>query len=620
MKKILLAQIANSNLGDSVIADNTNYVLEKVTKGEDICVLNYNSLLRDVGQIKNVDAVIITSVILKHPGQRYYKYVQEIIYECEKWGIPVFLSNAGVEPLVQKDIDAWMLKRTVNYSCVKGISVRDDIDSLYKYYINENDNNKKIYSAYDIALWSKFTYSEAVKNISKSENKCIGLGITRDSLFADYNIQSITKEVQIEFWKSAINELEKKGFQWEIFTNGDVFDEQMANDVLMAVGHGNKANVPQDSKELISIITGYKGIIAGRMHSNIIAYSFGIPGVGFIWNQKLRFFAEKINHKERFLEVSDFDGVKAADRLIAALEEDSAPSMDMCESSLLPLKEFVETWVKKKSKEERDVSRLKFVLLADHLGGIRNRYFGTNTKEAFEASYNGGYTNFEADLRLTKDKKVVLVNRWHKDTYKLLGKNIDNITNPGSGLDYDEFMNLKYHNRFSPIDFDEFLSIIKNKTIREIVLSVGCPSEKDLIDMINIIKTAIESNQIDISSFILRLERRQDIEIVKEMLSNIRIMYYYVPPKEIRGLNDSVMKGYNEALDYCKDNYIEYIAVGRVNYFKDMIWRAKKEGIKITVFTDSKADTIIETIEAGADLVSSEHYDANYLKQLFYDC
>ena len=51
---------------------------------------------------------------------------------------------------------------------------------------------------------------------------------------------------------------------------------------------------PRNAEELIKIITGFRKIIAFRMHSQIVAVSYGVPSFGFVWDDKIKDFYNKI--------------------------------------------------------------------------------------------------------------------------------------------------------------------------------------------------------------------------------------------------------------------------------------------------------------------------------------
>ena len=297
--KILMVQTMNMNLGDSVLADNDCYLMKKAMGMRNCDLLRYSISSRDFSQVKYVDAVVFAGGIIKCTNENFWQYMPEIINEAQKYNVPVFLSAIGVEKFYPDDMRSVSLKKALNQPCVKGISVRDDIDTLKRDYIENKD--MKLYSVYDPAVWCAQTYKKYIKK-KKQSTQLVGLGITREKLFADYGNEQIDRQFQLDFWKGIILELDKRNVKWKIFTNGDTYDEIFAKEVLSYVGHGEKLSAPLDAQTLVSDISQFSSVIAGRMHSNIISYALSIPSIGFVWNQKLRFWGEKIGYSERFIE------------------------------------------------------------------------------------------------------------------------------------------------------------------------------------------------------------------------------------------------------------------------------------------------------------------------------
>jgi len=67
---------------------------------------------------------------------------------------------------------------------------------------------------------------------------------------------------------------------------------------------------PTNDVELVNTVTCFSSILSYRMHSSIIAASFGIPHLGFVIDDKVKTFYDKIGIPENgvYLEqVSDYE-------------------------------------------------------------------------------------------------------------------------------------------------------------------------------------------------------------------------------------------------------------------------------------------------------------------------
>lgn len=67
-----------------------------------------------------------------------------------------------------------------------------------------------------------------------------------------------------------------------------------------------KLSIPTTPRNLVNLISGYKAIIAARLHATIIAYSLQIPAIGLVWNNKLTFFGKNINAEDYFIQKDNF--------------------------------------------------------------------------------------------------------------------------------------------------------------------------------------------------------------------------------------------------------------------------------------------------------------------------
>ncbi|WP_172635009.1 polysaccharide pyruvyl transferase family protein [Amphibacillus xylanus] len=75
---------------------------------------------------------------------------------------------------------------------------------------------------------------------------------------------------------------------------------------------------PKRPKELVDIISSFRGIISFRLHSHIVACSLGVPGVSIMWDKKVKYFYENIQKPERVFELHS-DSAKVITELIDAI-------------------------------------------------------------------------------------------------------------------------------------------------------------------------------------------------------------------------------------------------------------------------------------------------------------
>lgn len=373
MKKIMLIGLTNdTNIGDLVIYDNTKFLVEKALKELNIDEYEIKSMdmtgkkkKESVTETKNVKSAIRTIInkiitpklkskiryilsknknsdedklieyyeqnlnncdiaifvgggIIKYLYQDFYRQISLIIDVCEKKGIDVIINSAGIEGYSEKDERCQRLKKALNKNCVKVVTTRDNLELLRDKYIE----NKNIFieKVADPAIW---TYEKYRENIAQNKTDMIGLGIIRPGIFKDNGIDFSEKK-QLELWSNIIKKLESKGYSWQLFTNGMKGDYEFGKKILehMSIEETDKlVDMPQNGGELINIISKYKGVIAARMHANIISYSLDVPSVGIVWNDKLKMFGENIEIGDRFITIENFNAEYIVTKLEEALEK-----------------------------------------------------------------------------------------------------------------------------------------------------------------------------------------------------------------------------------------------------------------------------------------------------------
>ena len=261
--------------------------------------------------IKKSDAVIFAGGgMLKYVSQEFWAADFCILKYCKKYNVPVYFNAIGIEGYDDRNIFSRLVKKMVNDKCVKAITTRDDIESLLQFKPDVTDNAV----VGDPALWSSSLYKR------NFQQNLIGIGTIRAGIFR-VNGRMIAEKDLIDFYVAMIDKLNEQNQRWQLFTNGTSADYNIGLKILERLGIEPNEKViapqPKTSQELISLITQYKGIIANRMHAHIIATSFDIPTVGFIWNDKIKWFAKHLGIENRFF---DCDEMKDSDKIFSTFE------------------------------------------------------------------------------------------------------------------------------------------------------------------------------------------------------------------------------------------------------------------------------------------------------------
>jgi hypothetical protein len=120
-------------------------------------------------------------------------------------------------------------------------------------------------------------------------------------------------------------ELLKRGIAYEFLTSGHFGDEAFLDRLIVQYGVSPARcrfgiNKPED---LARRISGYDAVVTARLHPSIVSFSYGVPSLGLVWNNKVSYFYESIGYPERIVEVENggVDVIAMADQLEQIMEE-----------------------------------------------------------------------------------------------------------------------------------------------------------------------------------------------------------------------------------------------------------------------------------------------------------
>lgn len=360
MKKIIIFSVGNiNNVGDDLLDLNTEFLINKVSNNYQIKKLNflesgYNLLkkypirvifskllmiitnrikdsnfkfiLENIAmnlkykkyleeEIRKVDKIVYAVGMIKYSNQ-HHSYMFFLINElARKYNVAVFMNAMSVENMNLTDWRCKQLIEAVNISSVKMITTRDtekELDLLKNYYL-KNNSNCKLDVVGDNALWT----NEFIK-MKENNNKKIGIGLIRTGIYKDYGNKKIDDKYILNLYKDIIQELEKRKIEWSLFCNGMQDDYEVGIKLLKELNLSDdklmkKPNSPQD---FIDILSNFKVVLGARLHCCIISYTYNIPIVGLIWDNKLRSFAKKIDWYDNFIEKENLNAKYIVDKLV----------------------------------------------------------------------------------------------------------------------------------------------------------------------------------------------------------------------------------------------------------------------------------------------------------------
>ena len=361
MKILLFSLESINNAGDEILRVTTEYLINMVCKDSDIHLMQLtprwkdirgiNRILWIVGtilrksskliplanlsfkvrniayviaykrlfkkEISNVEKVILPIGMLKYSTQNFSYVFYMITSLCGKYGRPVLMSGMSPE---RGNTDDWrylQLVKAVNALSVTMITTRDGQDGVR---IIKNEYLKRdIPCDYvgDPALWVPETYRNKYSR-AESVTPLVGINIIRKDIFDDYN-KSLSDKDLVGIYRDLITELDKRGWKWKLFCNGMKRDWKVIQELksMLNISKDKICKVPRTGDEFVWMITQFDVVFGARLHSCITSVSLGIPVVGFIWDDKLKFFSETMKISQFFFCPSDM----TAQKIVAKMDE-----------------------------------------------------------------------------------------------------------------------------------------------------------------------------------------------------------------------------------------------------------------------------------------------------------
>lgn len=268
--------------------------------------------------LKESDALIFGVGSFKYGTQKLWIYFSIVIEEAQKLGIPIMINGVNIQKYSREDYRCQVLKKHVNYPCVKMISSRDGIkgvNRLKKDYLTSNKINCK--DVGDIAFWIPECY-----HIQKNENtELVGINLIDGNIFERYGYHFKEEEL-LEYYCNILRILDNHKIAWKLFTNGLPVDNKFGMKVIKQYGSSKDTlHIPHSEKELLEIIKDCKVVMGARLHACICAYALDIPVIGFIWDEKLISFTELVGIREYFYDENQINADIISNQLIHLLDK-----------------------------------------------------------------------------------------------------------------------------------------------------------------------------------------------------------------------------------------------------------------------------------------------------------
>ena len=253
--------------------------------------------------------------LLEYSYNAYQESLNLITLYAEEHSIPVIFNAIGRAGEFDKDAyRCQVLMEAFRRDCFRYVSARDSKDSVQECVGNR----------FDVKLLADaaFCVDEAFGISANSRDNVIGIGLIRGDASLSYS-QGFGKDGWIDLFSNIALELQRRGYEYEFFTNGAREDYEIGLQVLSKLGVGKEHLVdrPVEGEKLLNTISTYCALITCRMHSSIAAFALGIPSVILSWNKKVDKYMEIVGYPQRAVGQEDFDATIIVQRLEQALSE-----------------------------------------------------------------------------------------------------------------------------------------------------------------------------------------------------------------------------------------------------------------------------------------------------------
>lgn len=228
-----------------------------------------------------------------------------VVKKLNRKGIKTIFHACGMGGLTEDSIK--MLQSALNCENVVSISLRDSYTRFKKLF----QTNAIVSDTYDTAISCADYYEPAEKQQAE-----FGIGVIEGDEFCE-----MEKKVIEDFYHSSRS--------WRVFFNGSRRDKQYAIRILKEIGVKEEeipqylAKRPHNPDELIKVVTSFDKIVSFRMHSQIVATSFGVPSVGFVWDSKISQFYHKIGFPENAIRLDEYPGMEAITQRLEGMDKET---------------------------------------------------------------------------------------------------------------------------------------------------------------------------------------------------------------------------------------------------------------------------------------------------------
>ena len=245
-------------------------------------------------------------------------------------------------------------------------------------------------------------------------------------------------------------------------------------------------------------------------------------------------------------------------------------------------------------EDEQDAWYTKYTFISHSGGGIDGKEY-TNSKETYETSYKAGNRVFDADIRFTSDKVLVVRHEWSDDLEQNYTSEIPT---------FEEFINTPIYGKYTPMSFQDLISFMKQYDD----VYIACDAKGNLEEVYKEVIKIVNGDEDILNRLIITFYSYEDYNIIKKVYNfkNWIIKQY---------IND--VKNIYELTKFCLDNNIHVVNIKQEYVNDEIIELLKSKNIKYYVAVVDSISDMKEYFKKGfSGAVTNYLYekDLQYIK------
>jgi len=224
---------------------------------------------------------------------------------CRKAGVPVALFGVGVSKFWSAE--AMRLFRQMSLNEVVHVCVRDvESQEAWRSHFAGKFEPVEVCPDPGVLAAGVFTTAAPIQH----ERKLVAIGITHPAVLRHHSdaLLHTIPGADPHWFADVALQLCKRDLDVIFFTNGAEEDQAQLRKViadtriaaLIEQKRIAAADAPATPADLAANLQQSDGVVAHRLHANILAYAFAKPNVGLYWDMKVESFLRSVG-RERFL-------------------------------------------------------------------------------------------------------------------------------------------------------------------------------------------------------------------------------------------------------------------------------------------------------------------------------